>query len=279
MVELGLATDSMVYASVAATFDSNERFQHIVIDEAQDLGVAELRFVQALTGENADGLFFAGDLGQRIFQSPFSWKSLGVDIRGRSFTLKVNYRTTEPIRRQADRLLPKAVKDIDGNEEDRRGVVSLFDGVPPLIERFDTAIEEVAAVAAWIQSMIQVGIDPQEVGLFVRSEAELPRAQQAAEAAGLSWREPSDAESGSLIAATMHRAKGLEFRAVAVMACDDEVIPDQDRIETVTDEADLTEVYDTERHLLYVAMTRARDYLMMSGVEPVSEFLDDLPVD
>ena len=76
----------------------------------------------------------------------------------------------------------------------------------------------------------------------------------------------------------MHLAKGLEFRAVAVMACDDEIIPDQDRIETVLDESDLVEVYDTERHLLYVAMTRARDHLMLSGVEPVSEFLDDLDV-
>jgi superfamily I DNA/RNA helicase len=73
----------------------------------------------------------------------------------------------------------------------------------------------------------------------------------------------------------MHRAKGLEFRAVAVMACDDEVIPLQQRIETVGDDADLAEVYDTERHLLYVACTRARDHLLVTGVSPVSEFLDD----
>lgn len=276
--ERGLATEAMVYASLTDACDLSQRFQHIVVDEAQDMGVAELRFVQSMAGENADGLFFAGDLGQRIFQSPFSWKSLGVDIRGRSFALKINYRTTEPIRRHADRLLPTAVKDIDGNEEDRRGVVSLFDGVPPLIERFDTAAEEVAAVAAWVKSIIQAGIDPQEVGLIVRSEAELPRAQAAAKATGLPWREPSDAEPGCLVISTMHRTKGLEFRAVTVMACDDEIVPDQDRIETVADEADLTEVYDTERHLLYVAMTRARDHLMMSGVEPVSEFLDDLTI-
>ncbi|HJT70850.1 MAG TPA: 3'-5' exonuclease [Terriglobales bacterium] len=75
---------------------------------------------------------------------------------------------------------------------------------------------------------------------------------------------------------TMHLAKGLEFRAVAVMACDDEVIPLQERIETVTDDADLEEVYNTERHLLYVACTRARDYLLVTSVKPSSEFLDDL---
>ena len=74
----------------------------------------------------------------------------------------------------------------------------------------------------------------------------------------------------------MHLAKGLEFRAVAFMACDDEAIPLQERIETVADDADLEEVYNTERHLLYVACTRARDYLMISGVAPASDFLDDL---
>ena len=74
----------------------------------------------------------------------------------------------------------------------------------------------------------------------------------------------------------MHLAKGLEFRSVAVMACDDEVIPSQERIETVSDDADLEEVYNTERHLLYVACTRPRDHLLVTSVNPASEFLDDM---
>ena len=74
----------------------------------------------------------------------------------------------------------------------------------------------------------------------------------------------------------MHLAKGLEFRAVAVMACDDEVLPLQERIEAVADDADLEDVCNTERHLLYVACTRARDHLLVTGVKPASEFLEDL---
>lgn len=74
----------------------------------------------------------------------------------------------------------------------------------------------------------------------------------------------------------MYLAKGLEFRAVAVMACDDQIIPSQDRIETVADGSDLEEVYDTERHLLYVACTRARDHLLVTSGDAPSEFLDDL---
>ena len=75
---------------------------------------------------------------------------------------------------------------------------------------------------------------------------------------------------------TMHLAKGLEFRAVVVMACDDDVLPLQARIESVMDDADLEETYNTERHLLYVACTRARDRLMVSSVAPASEFVDDM---
>ena len=82
-----------------------------------------------------------------------------------------------------------------------------------------------------------------------------------------------------LVGVTTHAnatTKGLEFRVVAVMACDDEVLPLQARIENVGDDGDLQEVYDTERQLLYVACTRARDRLSISAVEPASEFLDDV---
>ncbi len=106
-------------------------FTHIVVDEAQDLGVAELRFLRAIAPAAPDALFFAGDLGQRIFQQPFSWKELGVDVRGRSSTLTVNYRTSHQIRRMADRLLPNAVRDVDGNADERNRTVSVFNGPPP----------------------------------------------------------------------------------------------------------------------------------------------------
>ena len=81
-------------------------FDFAVVDEAQDIGVAEARFLAALASHTTDGLCFVGDLGQRIFQQPFSWKSLGIDVRGRSHTLRINYRTSHQIRAQADRLLP-----------------------------------------------------------------------------------------------------------------------------------------------------------------------------
>lgn len=115
--------------------------------------------------------------------------------------------------------------------------------------------------------------------MFVKTVDQLTRATAAAKAAGLNPRvldERVDVHRGEVNVATMYLAKGLEFRVVAVMACDDEVLPLQSRIEGVGDDGDLQEVYAMERQLLYVACTRARDRLFISGVEPVSEFLDDL---
>jgi superfamily I DNA/RNA helicase len=115
--------------------------------------------------------------------------------------------------------------------------------------------------------------------VFVRSKDELPRARAAAVMAGVEATEltgRTDGEPGKIVIGTMHFAKGLEFRAVAIMACDEQVIPAQQRIADVSDEMELDEVYATERQLLYVAATRARDRLMISGVGPVSEFLADM---
>lgn len=254
-------------------------FDYAVVDEAQDLGVAEARFLGVLAGGEPDGLFFAGDLGQRIFQQPFSWKALGLDVRGRSFTLRVNYRTSHQIRLHADRLLPATVSDVDGIAEGRRGTVSIFNGTPPMVGVFSSEVEEQKAVGQWIAERLCEGCQPHEIGVFVRSDRQRRRARNALIAAGARSVELSESveiEDGSIAISTMHFAKGLEFRSVAVMACDDDVIPLQERIESVADDADLEEVYDTERHLLYVACTRARDHLLVTGVEPVSEFLDDI---
>jgi superfamily I DNA/RNA helicase len=241
--------------------------------------VAQLRFLAALGADRPNGLFFAGDLGQRIFQPPFSWLSLGVDIRGRSRTLQLNYRTSHQIRTQADRLLDPTLTDVDGNSEERRGTVSAFNGPAPTVVSHADPDQEAQAVSAWLTQRHQEGLAPHEIGIFVRSPAELDRATRAATGSGLPYTLLDDkvaTRHGHLSLGTMHLAKGLEFRAVVVMACDDEVIPAQSRIDTVGDGSDLEEVYNTERHLLYVACTRARDQLLVCGVEPASEFLDDL---
>jgi mRNA-degrading endonuclease RelE of RelBE toxin-antitoxin system len=285
-VRSGLATRKLITYSglfsrlVSAMADNkNPPFDFIVVDEAQDIAISHLRFFAALGGNRPNTLFFAGDLGQRIFQQPFSWKALGVDIRGRSRTLRVNYRTSHQIRMQADRLLGPEVCDVDGNADDRKDTVSVFNGPAPVIQTLINENEEIKIVSAWLSEKLKAGVVPHEFGVFVRSVAQLPRARAAVEDAGIPFKvldEHIETTSGYVSITTMHLAKGLEFRAVAVMACDDEIIPLQARIETVGDDTDLQEVYDTERHLLYVACTRARDHLLITSIAPASEFLVDL---
>ncbi len=159
-------------------------YDFAVVDEAQDLGVAEARFLVALGGGRPNAPFFVGDLGQRIFRTPFSWKSLGIDVRGRSFTLRVNYRTSHQIHTQADLLLPGAIADVDGNEESRKGTISVYDGPPPVVRVFDDPEAEARAVGDWVAARIREGLRPEEVGVFVRSQAEMDRARAAAKFAG-----------------------------------------------------------------------------------------------
>jgi mRNA-degrading endonuclease RelE of RelBE toxin-antitoxin system len=276
-----LITYSDLFGLLASYFSQSGHspYDFIVVDEAQDVSVPQLGFLASLGGWRPEGLFFAGDLGQRIFQQPFSWKALGVDIRGRSRTLRVNYRTSHQIRMQADQLLEPELADVDGNVEGRRGTISVFNGPEPTIMVLESRELEIDTVSVWLMERLSENVAPHEIGVFVRSAAEIDRACAAAEKAGVHFRildENVEVTRDHVSISTMHLAKGLEFRAVTVMACDDDVIPLQKRIETVSDVTDLEEVYNTERHLLYVACTRARDHLLVTSVDPASEFLDDL---
>jgi len=277
----GLITYAGMFRRLAEQLAKAKRppFDFAVVDEAQDVNVAQLRFLAALGTGKSNSLFFAGDLGQRIFQQPFSWKALGVDIRGRSRTLHINYRTSHQIRTQADRLLGPQLSDVDGITEERLGTISVFNGPAPEIRVLKNTDEENQTVSEWLRNRNNEGVVPNEIGVFVRSAGELNRARAAVEKSGLPFNVLDDkveTTEGDVSICTMHLVKGLEFRAVVVMACDDEIIPLQQRIEIAADDSDLEEVYNTERHLLYVACTRARDHLLVTSVEPASEFLDDL---
>lgn len=281
--EKGLITEAGIMVSLATHFEEEGKspFEFAVVDEAQDINPSQLRFLAALCGESEDGLFFTGDLGQRIFQEPFSWRSLGVDVSKHNYALKINYRTTHQIRKQADKLLPPGVSDVDGLSEDRSGTVSVFNGPQPDIKTFGAKEDEIGGVTTWLAQLTKGDIQPHEMAIFVRSDADLERAVAAVTQAGLLYKilsEQVEPTFGHVSIGTMHMAKGLEFRAVAIVACDDEIVPSQERIETVAEDSDLEEVYNTERHLLYVACTRARDHLLVTTAENPSEFLDDLRV-
>jgi superfamily I DNA/RNA helicase len=138
---------------------------------------------------------------------------------------------------------------------------------------------EWTVTAETIRRWRQEGIPSGQIGVFVRSNKELGRASQAVSMAGETAEildddmQPSDQ---AVAIGTMHRAKGLEYRAVAVMACDEDILPSTERLLSAGEQSDMDEIYNTERYLLYVAATRAREELLITAVEPGSEFLEDL---
>ena len=272
LIDERYTTWAQVFTGLADAIAGRSRkpFDHIILDEAQDLAPAELRFFAALAPARPDALFLAGDMGQRIFQHPFSWASLGVEVRGRSLTLKVCYRTSQQIRQAADHLLPPVLRDVDGLEDERRGIVSVFDGPAPCVETFSTAADEAAAVGTAVEAWLADGVAAHEIGIFVRTPDLVTRARSALK--GIDGTE-------TITTLPMNLAKGLEFRAVSVMACDRGILPLDERVADAADEAELDEIYETERRLLYVACTRAREHLLLTGVRPASEYLDDFGID
>jgi hypothetical protein len=146
------------------------------------------------------------------------------------------------------------LRDVDGNEDERRGIVSVFNGPAPLVETFGSVADEQDAVRKAVRGWLAEGIAPHEIGIFVRTPDLVTRARSAV----------SDLDAAERVTTVpMHLAKGLEFRAVAIMACDEGTLPLDERVADAADEAELDEIFETERRLLYVACTRAREHLMV----------------
>jgi Txe/YoeB family toxin of Txe-Axe toxin-antitoxin module len=267
------ATDALTNGSIRSPFDA------ILVDEVQDLSVPELRLIKALAGTNLGELVLFGDTGQRIYAGGFSLGALGIDVRGRSTVLRINYRTTEQIRRAADRLLGDTSDDMDDGSESRKGTRSILRGPPPSLQAFAGPDEEAAAAVAHLRAWIAGGLRPETIAVFARTNREVKSLQRALTDAGLLVHLLADEEDGqppAIALGTMHRAKGLEFKAVLVANCTETLVPFHLLLAKMTDPQDREHALDNERRLLYVAMTRARDELRITWSRKPSPFLAPL---
>ena len=230
-------------------------FRHVVVDEAQDLGPRELRFVARLALPGPRSLFFAGDVGQRIYRYPFSWIQAGIDVRGRASRLSVNYRTSAQIKDFSDRLLPERMEAVDG-EEEARATVSLFSGPEPEIVGAESVDGEIQAVSEWLSGLREQGFECHEIAIFTRTRRLLDeRATTAVSRACLDAQRLSadgEIEKGRVSLGTMHIAKGLEFRAVALVGCEADTVPLKASIVAEDDPEARRIAEDRERHLFYV---------------------------
>lgn len=266
----GLMTWSLL-SKWAASEGQLDTYDHAVVDEAQDLGPAELIALRAIVKPGRNDLFFCGDAGQQIYRTPFAWSSCGLDIRGRSSRLRINYRTTSQIKRFSETVLPADTSD-EGNDEDR-DVISLMAGPEPEVIQCDTVAGEKAVLTKLVADLVSSDIEPGEIAVFARTDHYLGKVVRPALVdAGLEYQnltENASAQSGKVTCGTMHRAKGLEFRVVILSGCTEGLLPLKAALDSASDAAEAEELLEREAHLLYVACSRARDRLLLvSGGEP-----------
>jgi superfamily I DNA/RNA helicase len=251
------------------------RYRCVVVDEAQDFGPAELTLVRALAPTDLENaLFLCADTRQRIYRPAVPWVRFGIDTRGRSYTLRVNYRTTRQIQDFAERVLPEA---IEGVQEDETRILSdrpvaLMHGGVPEAHGYENIPAEMRGLKDWIYRCLNDNIQPGEIAIFARSENALKEVEhmlreEVLQERGIQARKlqrdtppvPHELNYG-----TAHNAKGLEFRAVAVVRVTATYFPHYSAIKDITDTAERKAKEDQERQLLYTVCTRARERLYIS---------------
>ena len=251
-------------------------YRHILVDEAQDLHPSQWRLLRAAVAPGPDDLFIAADPHQRVYDNRVSLASLRISVRGRSRRLSLNYRTTQEILAWAVPLLgTEPVTGLDGEVDSLLGYRSPMHGPRPQRRLAAARAEEFSFLTERIRSWLSAGIEPHAVGVAARSAALVREARAALEAEGIATISLSGRGNARAVrAGTMHAMKGLEFQAVAVVGVERGLVPDP---AAVTPEAEDAAVHaqdlQRERCVLFVACTRARDHLYVSGTGEPSVFL------
>ena len=251
-------------------------YRHVIVDEAQDLHPAQWRLLRAAVPPGPDDLFISADPHQRIYDNRVSLASLGIQVRGRSRRLTLNYRTTQEILAWAVPLLgPASVTGLDGDVDSLMGYRSPMHGRRPLIHRAATRQEELTTLAERISAWLASGIEPHAIGVAARSSSLVHQARDALKAAGVpSLALATQSTKNVIRAGTMHGMKGLEFQAVAVIGVDQGTVPPPAALTPVSEDP-LAHDQDLQRErcILFVACTRARDQLYVSYAGEPSPFL------
>ncbi|MFZ4434494.1 MAG: UvrD-helicase domain-containing protein [Microthrixaceae bacterium] len=259
--------------------ESTPRYQHVIVDETQDLHETQLRLIRAAVPPGPNDLFLVGDAHQRIYNRRSALSKVGIDVRGRSSRLRINYRTTDEILRWSLVVLGELeFDDLDGGIE-RQGTAeyhSFLRGDSPEVVGSATVGDMARAAATRVQGWVQDGVDPSEIGLSASAQAALDTLEEALTEAGItSHRLGQDLKPGDGVAlGTMHRMKGLEFRCVAVLGASDGVIPSDYLLARVAgDDEETARELQRQRCTLYVACTRAREHLWVGYAGRPSQFL------
>ena len=255
------------------------RYAHIIVDEGQDFSDNAYRLLRALAGpEHPNDIFIVGDAHQRIYRNRPTLSKCGINVRGRSSILKINYRTTEEIRRYAFALLNGiSFDDLDEGSDLGDRCQSLMHGEKPVIKNFKDANTELDFILGEISTLKTAGVDLRDICVVARTKklvddyiAQFTKAGIRSYA--IKRNKTDDRNYDGLRVATMHRVKGLEFQYVFVAAVNHRIIPLPSAINK-TDAISEAETTTSEKCLLYVALTRAQKAAYITSYGKQSEFL------
>jgi len=262
-------------------------YASVVIDEAQDMGEQAFRLVRAIVpesaGSDANSIFIVGDAHQRIYARRASMKACGINIRGRSRRLKLNYRTTQEIRSWAVAILEGiTVDDLDEGVDSFAGYTSLMSGPAPKTIHHSNRAAELDGLACWIKRQVEQGGSVEEIGVLAVTNALADEVCQELGLRGintlrLSATTGDDRTKPGVRVTTMHRAKGLEFFAVALPFLSEGEFPPKFALQNAVDAADLEDIHSQFRSLLHVAATRAKKALLVSWTGRPSSMFPESP--
>jgi superfamily I DNA/RNA helicase len=254
-------------------------YRALIVDEAQDMSAEAFRLVRALVPGSENDLFIVGDAHQRIYRHRVSLGKCGIDIRGRGKKLKINYRTTDEIRRFAVRLLEgRPIDDLDGGNDDQKGYMSVTHGSPPEFKIFDTGAEEAVFLKQHIDALVAEGSPLESICIVARIKKFVDTYVAHLEAAGIkTYRVKADTaeqrDRPGVRLATMHRVKGLEFDHVIVAGANRGIVPLDFAVASADDEVTKRNAETGERALLYVALTRAKKSALITAYGEASSYL------
>ena len=253
-------------------------YSSVVVDEAQDLSAQGFRLIRSFVKPGRNDLFIAGDCHQRIYGRKTILGRCGIDIRGRSRKLRLNYRTTEQTRAWASRLLEgRSIDDLDGGSDDNRGIRSLTRGPEPLVRAFESRERQGAAIVDYLKQLESSGDETKNVCVVARTTYERNAVAEAITAAGIAAvvidKQGDDREADGVRVATMHRVKGLEFERMIIASANASLVPLRHSLEAACDESERAAIETMERALVYVSASRAKKELLVLSYGKPSPFL------
>ncbi len=237
-------------------------YASIIVDEAQDMGTQAFHLLRAIVPEGKNDLFIVGDAHQRIYgRNKVALSRCGINIRGRSRKLKINYRTTDEIRKWAVALLDgREIDDLDDGQDDNKLYKSLTHGAPPVVEHFDSPEQQ----AQFIHALLEKGdVAPGATCVVARTNKEVAATKDQLERLGIKTsvikHDAAEDEADDVLKlATMHRVKGLEFDQIILASMNDGLVPLPLALQNKGDQVSRDKAETEERSLVYVALTRAR---------------------